>query len=323
MLQNNSPNSPVLLPNFFCKECDYGCSKKSDFDKHTTTDKHKKNTSNSLSNESNTKFSWICNNCKKIYKSRVGLWRHTKICINEIVETEKVLVADNATNKDLVQLLIKEHSDFKKENSDIKKENLEFKTMIVDLVKSNTELQKQMLEVCKNIQASKNTTTINSNNKTTTFNMQVFLNETCKDAMNLKEFVDSIKLTLADFEMVGEKGLIDGLSSIIINSLRATDLNLRPIHCSDVKREVMYVKDNDKWEKEGPKNDKIRHVVQNVEHKNIRLLVDYCNEHVDCMDPESPSNDNYLHLSSVATSGTADHLDKIITKIAKEVVIDK
>ena len=153
--------------------------------------------------------------------------------------------------------------------------------------------------------------------------MQVFLNETCKDAMNLKEFVDSIQLTLADFEMVGEKGIVDGLSNIIIKSLRATDMCLRPIHCSDAKREVMYVKDNDIWEKEGPRNDKLRHVVQNVEHKNIRLLVDYCKENPDCMDPESPGNDDYLRMSSVATSGTDDHLDNIITKIAKEVVIDK
>ena len=157
MLQNKSPNSPNLSPNFVCKECDYKCCKKSDFDKHASTDKHKKNTSNNSSNESNTKLAWICNNCKKIYKSRVGLWRHTKICTNELVETEKVVVADAAdnttTNNDLVQLLIREHSDFKKENSDIKKENLEFKSMIMDLVKSNTELQKQMLEVCKNIQA--------------------------------------------------------------------------------------------------------------------------------------------------------------------------
>ena len=141
--------------------------------------------------------------------------------------------------------------------------------------------------------------------------------------MNLKEFVDSIHLTLADFEMVGEKGIVDGLSSIIVKNLRATDMSLRPIHCSDAKREVMYIKDNDKWEKEGPRNDKLRNVVQNVEHKNIRLLVDYCKEHPDCMDPESPGNDYYLQMSSVATSGTDDHLDKIITNIAKEVVIDK
>ena len=246
--------------------------------------------------------------------------------MNELVHDnveEKVLIdVNNTSNNDRVQLLIREHSDFKKENSDIKKENLEFKTIIMDLVKSNTELQKQMLEVCKNIQSTSTTTTINSNNKTT-FNMQVFLNETCKDAMNLKEFVDSIQLTLADFEMVGKKGIVDGISNIIVGNLNATDMCLRPIHCSDAKREVMYVKENDKWEKDGPRNDKLRHVVQNVEHKNIRLLVDYCKEHPDCMDPDSPENDNYLHMSSIATSGTDDHLDKIITRIAKEVLIDK
>ena len=153
--------------------------------------------------------------------------------------------------------------------------------------------------------------------------MQVFLNETCKDAMNLKEFVDSIQLTLSDFEMVGKKGIVDGISNIIVGNLRLTDVCMRPIHCSDAKREVMYVKENDKWEKEGPGNEKLKHVVQKVEHKNIRLLVDYCNEHPDCMDPESPENDDYLRMSSIATSGTDEHLDKIITRIAKEVLIDK
>jgi hypothetical protein len=304
--------------NFICELCNFVCCKKYNYDMHLSTKKHQ-----ILANptEKPVKKCLDCSHCGKIYKHSSTLCAHKKLCNKN--KKENIEIKGETT--DQMNVLTNMVCEMFKSNNLLQTQNQEFKTMIVELVQSNTALQTQMLEVCKNTLPvnQHNTVNSNNNNKTTTFNMQVFLNETCKDAMNLKEFVDSIKLTLADFEMVGEKGLIDGLSSIIINSLRATDLNLRPIHCSDVKREVMYVKDNDKWEKEGPKNDKIRHVVQNVEHKNIRLLVDYCNEHVDCMDPESPSNDNYLHLSSVATSGTADHLDKIITKIAKEVVVDK
>jgi hypothetical protein len=153
--------------------------------------------------------------------------------------------------------------------------------------------------------------------------MQVFLNEHCKDAMNLNEFMDSIKLTFADLEMVNEKGVIDGLSNVIIKSLRATDKFMRPIHCSDAKRDVMYVKDNDKWEKDGPRNEKVRNMVKNVEYKNIRQLTTYGEVYPDSMDPDSPLNDQYLHLSTVATSGTDEHVEKIVTRLAKEVVIDK
>ena len=310
MSSNNSP----ISPKFYCELCNIKTNNYKDYKNHVLTKKHRlKENEQPLAPVEETVIppTVKCTICEKEYESRSGLWRHKKTCILELQHSPAVTGQETTSNNDLIHLLIKENSDFK--------------SMIMELVKSNTELQKQMLEVCKNNNqpgTSNTTTTINSNNKTT-FNMQVFLNETCKDAMNLKDFVDSIQLTLADFEMVGKKGIVDGISNIIVGNLNATDMCLRPIHCSDAKREVMYVKENDKWEKDGPRNDKVRHVVQNVEHKNIRLLVDYCKEHPDCMDPDSPENDNYLHMSSVATSGTDDHLDKIISRIAKEVLIDK
>jgi len=250
--------------------------------------------------------------CGKKYTHYSGLWRHKKTCNFTEVKAEPVAALAN-TNQ-MIELLIKENSDFK--------------GIIVELVRSNADLQKQMLEICKSIQPTNQNSTVNSNNNNnnnnkTTFNMQVFLNETCKDAMNMKEFVDSIKPTLSDLEMVGEKGLVEGTSDIILKSLRAIEVNLRPIHCSDVKREVMYVKDDDKWEKDGPRNDKVRTMVKNVEYKNIRQLTTYGEVYPEAMDPDSPLNDQYLHMSSVATSGTDEHVEKIVTKLAKEVVVDK
>jgi len=308
-------------PKYVCDTCHIKCSRESEWKRHIVTRKHlakvdgKNGNTLELKNFTTPKLEHICAKCTKIYQTSSGLWKHSRTCNEEKEIVSEPVASHDAANNEIILALIKENSDFK----------TLLMEMMKSVVQSNASIQNQILEVCKSNQQQSLTNIINNNNnnKTTTFNMQFFLNETCKDAMNLKDFVDSIQLTLADFQMVGEKGIIDGLSNILIKSLRATELNMRPIHCSDAKREVMYVKDNDKWEKDGPKNDKLRHVVKNVEHKNIRLLVDYCKEHPDFMDPESPGNDEYLRMSSVATSGTDDHLDKIITKLAKEVVVDK
>jgi hypothetical protein len=207
----------------------------------------------------------------------------------------------------------------------LKQENQNFKEMMIEMIKSNQELQRQVLDVCK--LTTNNITTINTNNNTnntkTTFNMQVFLNEHCKDAMNLKDFIDSMVLSLDDLELVGQKGFVDGISKIIVGNLRKTDVHMRPIHCSDAKREVMYIKENDKWEKEGPNNDNMRLFVQYIERKNIRLISAYVDEHPDCMDPESLYNDHYLMLTSKATCATEEHINKVISRICKEVLIDK
>jgi len=210
----NSANSAKI---YKCELCDVECSRKNDYSRHIMTDKHIANIIAAESDKRHlTKVLLTCKNCNKEYNSRNGLWKHNKICkVAEIIAKPVEVVAD-ITNTEIIQLLIKENSDYKKENS-------EFKTILVELVKSNTELQKQMVEVCKSIQPS-NITTNNSNTNShnkTTFNMQVFLNETCKDAMNMKEFVDSIKPTISDLEMVGEKGVVEGITDIILKSLRA------------------------------------------------------------------------------------------------------
>jgi len=316
---------------FICELCDFKCSKQSNYDSHLLTSKHLRyiNSTNGINEAPKNAPDANSCECGKKYNHYSGLWRHKKTCKyvpvnieNEATKTENKILTGN----DLVEMLIKENADFKTLILDIMKNNTELLHSNTQLVNSNTELQKQMVEVCKSLQPSingnNNTSNTNSHNKTT-FNMQVFLNEHCKDAMNLNDFMDSIKLTFADLEMVNEKGVIDGLSNVIIKSLRATDKFMRPIHCSDAKRDVMYVKDNDKWEKDGPRNDKVRNMVKNVEYKNIRQLTTYGEVYPDSMDPDSPLNDHYLELSSSATSGTDEHVEKIIMRIAKEVVVDK
>ena len=206
-------------------------------------------------------------------------------------------------------------------------ENKDFKNIILDLVKSNTDFQKQMLDVCKintnNIQNNTNNT-INSHNKT--FNLQFFLNEQCKDAMNIMDFVDSMTLDFADLENVGKLGYVEGISGIIIRKLNEMDIYKRPIHCSDGKREIMYVKDDNIWEKENGNYDRLRKAIKHITKKNGDLMIPWSKENPSCMDIQHKMNDVYLQIMSQSMGGKESFVEsenKIMKRIAKAVLIDK
>jgi len=196
-----------------------------------------------------------------------------------------------------------------------------------ELVTQNSELTNKIVDICKVGQAcnSIKNSNINSNNKT--FNLNVYLNETCKDAMNITDFVDSLKLQLSDLENVGRLGFVEGISNIIVKSLKEMDVHKRPVHCSDSKREVMYIKDEDKWEKENENKNKLRKVIKKVASKNQRLLPKFKEEHPDCGNYHSKYSDQYNKLIVESMGGSGDNdmekEDKIIRKIAKDVVIYK
>jgi hypothetical protein len=239
----------------------------------------------------------ICD-CGKEYKHRQCLYVHRKICnINCKNETQ------NTNNNDkLVEYLIKE----------------------------NSELKHMIIDVCKNINPSNtqnNHSFNNSNSHNKTFNLQFFLNETCKDAMNIMDFVESVKLQLSDLEKVGEIGYVDGISNIIVKNLNALDETKRPVHCTDTKREVLYIKDDNKWEKEDNDKKKIRKLIKKVADKNSRLIPKFKEEHPDCGKSVSKYSDQYNKIIVEAMGGSGDNdqekEDKIIKKIAKEITIDK
>ena len=192
-----------------------------------------------------------------------------------------------------------------------------------ELQKQNNELQKQMLEVIKN--GTNNNTNINSHNKT--FNLQVFLNETCKDAMNIMDFVDSIKIQLSDIESIGELGYVNGMSKLIIKHLNALDENMRPVHCSDPKRDSLYVKDKNVWEKEDAENKKIKKAIKYISHKNICAIPEWKAKYPDCIYSDSLKSDQYNHIVLEAMGGSGDNddekADKIVKKISKVVTISK
>ena len=187
-------------------------------------------------------------------------------------------------------------------------------------------MKNMMMEVIKNgtISNTNSHNTNNSHNKA--FNLQFFLNETCKDAMNITDFVESIKLQVSDLENVAEVGYIEGISNIIVKNLKKLDVTQRPVHCTDKKRETMYVKDQDTWEKD-EENQKMHRVVKKVTDKNARLILKYKELHPDCMTYHSRFNDTYNKIIVESMGGSGDNMfekeEKIIQRVSKEVTVDK
>jgi hypothetical protein len=293
---------------FECIICDYNTCNKYDYEKHTKTEKHIKNhlsiypVTNYQKIAEKSLHEFTCCNCNKIYKDHSGLWRHRKKCKpnenSQLFSNKKE--EDDVTEKELIIMLLKQNS---------------------QLIEQNAELVKNGIQNTNNY----NNTNINSHNKS--FNLQFFLNETCKDAMNIMDFVDSIQLQLSDLEKVGEIGYVDGISNIIVKHLKALDVTKRPVHCTDKKRETMYIKDQDKWEKEDNEKNKIRKFIKKIANKNIRLLQNFKEKHPDCGKSESKYSDQYNKLIVESMGGSGDNdlekEDKIIKKITKEVIINK
>ena len=299
MITENSQNSRT---EFICENCDYKCFRKSDYNKHLLTLKHKNN-DKSLPK---TLKKYNCS-CGKVYSFRQGLYLHKQKCKENNENTNITELND----KNLIQILLND--------------NKELRNLLIDKCNEKDELKIMMMEVIKNGTHNNNNNNTNSHNKT--FNLQFFLNETCKDAMNIMDFVDSIKIQLSDLENVGKFGFVEGISSIIVKNLNSLDETKRPVHCTDTKREVRYVKDEDKWEKENDEKNKIRKVIKHVAHKNTKLLSEFRMKNPDCLKSTSKMSDQYNKLVMEAMGGKGDNdlekEDKIIRNIAKEVTIEK
>jgi hypothetical protein len=301
-------NSEKYSTEICCKFCDYICYKKQHYNQHLLTNKHKNNEINTVENKI-VKNIFDCD-CGKKYKDRTGLWKHKRTCNS--VKKSDLATANNNDITFLTNLVL----EVVKNNSELQKQN--------------QELQIQMLEVIKN-GTNNTTTTTNSNNNITnkTFNLQFFLNEECKDALNISEFVSSIKMDLDDLEKTGLLGYVEGISNIINKNLNDLDETRRPIHCSDVKREVLYIKNDDQWIKENGTNKPVlTKAIKQVAHENIRQISEWRKKHPDCTDPDSKKNDLYLNIVSNAMSGSTSeeqvkNYEKIISNVAKEVTIDK
>ena len=290
---------------YLCDFCDFKTSKKTNFDLHLQTQKHLRNSSATVQQHLATEKMIKCDKCKKTYNDRTGLWRHKKICNSEQkIENEKNEKNDfenDINDKELIVMLIKQNSELMKETSD-------FKSIMMEVIKNGTH----------------NTIQTNSHNKA--FNLNFFLNETCKDAMNIMDFVDSIKIQLSDLEKVGEIGYVEGISNIIVRNLKDLDVNKRPVHCTDKKRETMYIKDDNKWEKDED-NKKLHKVVRRVTCKNQNLIPKFKEAHPEYNKYHSKVSDQYNKIIVESMGGPGDNdfekEEKIIKNISKEITIDK
>ena len=307
-------NMPKLCSSFYCETCDYGTSKKSSYVNHIASAKHKRIT-NELQmgqkedkNKPDTIETFICS-CGKQYQHRQGLWKHKKKCSKES-DTNYDTISDTKETeaKELIQYLLKENS--------------EFKQLMIDH-------NKQLFELAKN-SGHHNTNNINNNNTTNNnnFNLNVFLNETCKDAMNIMEFVDQLQVSVKDLEETGRLGYAEGISKIFINGLKQINISDRPIHCSDSKREIVYIKDKNQWNKEDDNKSLLTNAIKHVAHKNMKQIREWTKVNPEYNDSSSKQNDRYLKIVSNSMNGSTEeeankNYNKIIKNITKETVIDK
>ena len=282
---------------FNCIFCNYITCRKSQLSRHELTDKHKNNVFATNNNKKVPKVpNCICENCGKIYKERTALWRHRKKCIDISITNNNSLELDKITVLEII------------------KQNQDFKELIIDQ-------QNKILEL-----SQKPNTVINNTNHQ--FNLNVFLNEKCKDAINIMDFVNSLQLQINDLEETGRLGFTEGITRIFINGLKELDIYKRPLHCSDIKREVLYVKDANIWVKENEDKQRIKHAIKVVANKNIHQIVKWQAENPEYKNPESKKSDKYMKLICESMCGstnqeTEDNYNKIIKNIAKKTTIEK
>lgn len=296
-------NKPQKIPEVFeCKSCNYNTFSKKDFKKHNETIKHKRlvNASNMLVEKTINNIFVCC--CGKSYCHDSSYYRHKKKCniIAEKIDEQVKTMND----KELIQFLMKESS--------------EFKQLMLEQSKTMNELAKK----------AGNNTINNTTNNNQQFNLNFYLNETCKNAMNIMDFVGQLQVGIKDLEETGRLGYAEGISKIFINGLNQMNVTDRPIHCSDLKRETLYIKDKNEWNKESENKVILTNAIKHVAHKNIKQISEWTKIHPDYSDSRSKENDRYLQIVSESMSGTSEaesnkNYSKIIKNIVKETIIDK
>jgi len=343
------------MPLFYCEKCDYTTSVKCNYTKHLETEKHlspksinvRKNVRKNVMPAGEPTFE--CLECGKLYITRRSLWRHSKRSCRKVTSHELYVKYDNSIYDKFTTTV----SELCKSNAELSKMNQSQQSQIHEMfnyfvgslqqqqnyIVANTDVGQSMTTGsgasavspatigqanvtnnlhCVNVNGNM---TNNSNNKT--FNINMFLNEECKDAMNMSDFVKTIELDTDDMEDVGKHGFVKGISKIFIDNLEKTEITKRPIHCSDARRDILYIKDDDKWEREGIHSKKLTNAIHTVEHKNVVLVNEWAKMNPQCENSETTANQIYMTLSKHATDGDEENITKVAKRIAKSVTIDK
>jgi len=294
-----------------CSYCKYNTCIKSNYDKHLLSEKHKKNVSGEHKDPKH-----ICSQCNKEYLNYSGLWKHKKNCV-VINETKENL--QNTFTPALFMEILKENKDIQnvliEQNKELQNKLLEHSKQIIELT------SKQMV-----VNNNTNNTNTNSNNtQNNQFNIQFFLNDTCKDAVNIDEFIKDIQISISDLENVGNQGYVQGISDIIIKNMRTLGLTKRPMHCTDIKRETIYIKDADKWEKDSDGKPKIKNVISRVAKKNLAKFQDWYKDHPEATVLDTKDNEmSHKLIRQSFGDGDIDVLqNKVVKQLTKETHVDK
>jgi len=323
-----------LAKKYKCNCCDYITNKKSHYDIHIVSEKHKNNV-----NSENKEIKHICFDCNKEYSNYNALWKHRKKCI--------------VTNDNNIDISINNKQEPNEKNNNIPtelfieviKESKELQQVLIEqnkelqnkLLEKQTEFQNKLLEKDnilieqnnKLLELAKNQSIVNNNNTTNQqFNMNFFLNETCKDAMNIVDFINSLKLTTDDFETTGKLGFVDGISRIFIKELKKLNKEKLPIHCTDLKRETVYIKDNDIWEKENDEKKKLKWTIDRIAQLNLNQIQQWQEKYPQCKENNTKENEKFTTMALVALGGRGKEQedkfrDKIMKNVMKEVVLDR
>ena len=296
---------------YVCKKCDYIAVKKSDFIRHESTQKHRL-LALSANSEIDRITKSVCNYCQRNFSKAGNLSRHKKVC-KLLPKNKDNEEEEHGSSKNIMEVFM----EFMKQNKELQN----------TLIEQNREHNKQLMEISKN----QSIQTINSNNTSTTnqqFNIQFFLNETCKDAMTLTDFVNSLQLQIEDFEETGKLGYVEGISRIIINGLKRVDTTKRPIHCTDMKRETLYIKQDNSWEKEDQNKGNLRKAVNQVARMNLSQLPKWQKENPASEVLDTKENNEYIKYSMAALGGKGAEeeerfIDKIVKNVIREVVVSR
>jgi hypothetical protein len=301
MKQNETKKVPKSSENFNCEQCDYSSCRFSQYQRHLSTQKHKKceNETNMKQNETKKYEKFQCE-CGSIFNSRTTLWRHKQKCNQN---------DDNYCDNNELGLTDKE--------------------IISALLQQNEKLFKIIENGGPNTNTPCNIVNNNLNNVgNKTFNLNVFLNETCKDAFNITDFVSSIKVNLEDLEHTGRQGYIQGITNIFLKNLNNLEQHMRPLHCSDPKREVLYIKNNNEWTKESETKPILTKAIKTIANENIKQIKNWRDKYPDCTDSDSKKNNLWLKIVGNSMNGLTEeegvkNINKIISNVAKEVTIIK
>jgi hypothetical protein len=315
--------TPKNPKEFYCEECNFICSNKKDYNRHLMTAKHQTRTKLTINTQLRSKI-FDCE-CGKVYKARNSLWYHKQKCtyvdnMNEDnpaeIQNSIEYVNANEPTSDASTILL------------LLKQNQEFKNLMVEQYEKNQELQQQLVDAVKNNKGSmtncNNNTTNNNNNQ---FNLNFFLNDTCKDAMNITDFLSNLDVHIDELEYIGNHGYVNGMTKMIMERLKGMDVTKRPIHCTDIKRETMYIKDKDEWSKDTDELTKVRKILNRISMNNYRTIPEWKNAHPECEVVASRTYDFcYSMMESLLGDVEDEQLkldNKIIKTMAKTLYVNK